>query len=256
MTLRLDHVIIAVNDLDGAMADYRDLGFTVIYGGKHTAATTHNALVCFRDGTYLELLAPTGEAQQPGGMDFSALLQHGEGLVGYALYADDLEGKAETLRARGIAVGAVHTGGRRRTDGVELRWKTAFIDERQSPFLIQDITARNLRVPDEPATTTHANGAAGLAAVQVMTCDLSPAALDVYRRLLGAGPEWVANRCHFRLGEAELHVMPTRIDSLSRRRLEQFGGHDLPGGLHLKGLNVAGRPFDSDQTHQVVFAAS
>jgi hypothetical protein len=256
MTLRLDHVIIAVNDLDGAMADYRDLGFTVIGGGKHTAATTHNALVCFQDGTYLELLAPTGEMQEPGGMDFSALLQPGEGLVGYALCADDLEGAAAALRARGIAVGIVQTGGRRRTDGVELRWKTALIDERLSPFLIQDITPRNLRVPDDPAITTHANDAAGLASLQVATNPFAHVTIEHYVNLLDTMPERVEYQVHFRLGEATLQLMIPLDASLNRRRMEHFGRKDMPCGLQIKGLNMAGRLFDDAQTHQVVFAAS
>ena len=58
---KLDHVIIAVFELDQAVADYRALGFTTIYGGRHANGATHNALVCFQDGTYLELLAPTGD---------------------------------------------------------------------------------------------------------------------------------------------------------------------------------------------------
>src|SRR3954449_3910124 len=91
---KLDHVIIAVFDLDQAVDDYRALGFTTIYGGRHANGATHNALVCFQDGTYLELLAPTGDAPQSGLTDFSPLLQHGEGLVGYALLSHDLHSDA------------------------------------------------------------------------------------------------------------------------------------------------------------------
>jgi hypothetical protein len=59
--LKLDHVIIAVRELDQAVADYIALGFSAIYGGRHASGATHNALVCFQDGAYLELLAPTGD---------------------------------------------------------------------------------------------------------------------------------------------------------------------------------------------------
>ena len=164
--LKLDHVIIAVADLDPAVEDYRALGFTVIYGGRHASGSTHNALICFQDGTYLELLAPTGDPAQPGATDFSPLLAQGEGLVGYALLSLDLLGDAEDLRSRGVNVGEVSEGRRLRKDGIELRWRTASIDGGMSPFLIEDITPRNLRVPDDLSTITHANGVSGIAKLE------------------------------------------------------------------------------------------
>ena len=162
----LDHIIIAVDELDQASADYRALGFTVIYGGRHASGATHNALVCFSDGTYLELLAPTGDAPQPGTTDFSPLLAHGEGLAGYALRSHDLIAAAAALRARGAHVGEIGEGRRLRADGIELQWRTANIDGGKSPFLIEDVTPRNLRVPDAFATTTHANGVTGIAKLE------------------------------------------------------------------------------------------
>jgi len=62
MGFRLDHVVIAVTDLDKAVEDYRTLGFTVVIGGRHPGRTSHNALVAFDDGAYLELIA----WQEPG----------------------------------------------------------------------------------------------------------------------------------------------------------------------------------------------
>jgi hypothetical protein len=163
---KLDHVIIAVFDLDQAVADYRALGFTTIYGGRHANGATHNALVCFQDGTYLELLAPTGDAPQLGATDFSPLLQHGEGLVGYALLSHDLRGDATALRSRGATLGEVGEGRRLRKDGIELRWRTTEFDGGKSPFLIEDVTPRNLRVPDDIETITHSNGVTGIAKLE------------------------------------------------------------------------------------------
>lgn len=164
--LRLDHVIIAVSDLDQAVADYRALGFTTIYGGRHASGATHNALVCFQDGTYLELLAPTGDPAQPGTTDFSPLLRRGEGLVGYALLSTALLADAGDWQARGANVGEVSEGRRLRSDGIELIWRTAALDGGMSPFLIEDVTPRNLRVPDDIQTVTHANGVTGIAKLE------------------------------------------------------------------------------------------
>jgi catechol 2,3-dioxygenase-like lactoylglutathione lyase family enzyme len=50
MKFALDHVVIAVGDLEQAIADYRSLGFTVVPGGRHPGRTSHNALIVFEDG--------------------------------------------------------------------------------------------------------------------------------------------------------------------------------------------------------------
>lgn len=172
--LTLDHVIIGVQDLDQATADYRALGFNAFYGGRHASGTTHNALICFQDGTYLELLAPVdvptgtslGDPPQPGTTDFSVLLQKGEGLTGYALLSLDLAVEVEALRARGVTVGEMSEGRRLRTDGVELRWRSVSLEGGRSPFLIEDITPRNQRVPGDSATVTHRNGVTGIAKLE------------------------------------------------------------------------------------------
>src|SRR4051812_8160477 len=103
MHLALDHAIIAVRDLDQAVQDYQKLGFTVIRG-VHSNGATQNALIAFEDGIYLELLALTGAQPIPGMVDFSVLLNRGEGLVGYALRTENIEAEAAQLKDRGIAV--------------------------------------------------------------------------------------------------------------------------------------------------------
>lgn len=169
---QLDHVIIAVDELDAAVEDYRALGFTVIYGGRHANGATHNALICFQDGTYLELLAPVTNSISLDAMalsettNFSVLLQQGEGLAGYALLSHDLSADIDQLRALGADVGDISEGRRLRTDGIELIWRTADIGGGKSPFLIKDVTPRNLRVPDDIETTTHGNGVTGIAKVE------------------------------------------------------------------------------------------
>ena len=60
----IDHVVILVKNLDQAVADYTQLGFNVVPGGEHTDGATHNALVAFADGSYLELIAFKREAPE------------------------------------------------------------------------------------------------------------------------------------------------------------------------------------------------
>ena len=71
----IDHLVIAVPELDKAVTAYGELGFTVVPGGRHPIGT-HNALVAFEDGAYLELVAfhrdspehPWWAALQDGGI--------------------------------------------------------------------------------------------------------------------------------------------------------------------------------------------
>ena len=52
----IDHLVIVVKDLDQATRDYRELGFNVVAGGQHPVGS-HNALIAFEDGSYLEIIA-------------------------------------------------------------------------------------------------------------------------------------------------------------------------------------------------------
>ena len=50
----VDHVVIAVTDLDQAAADFQRLGFTLTPRGRHTTGSENNCVMFERD--YLELL--------------------------------------------------------------------------------------------------------------------------------------------------------------------------------------------------------
>lgn len=179
MPITFDHAVIAVHDLEAAIRDYEALGFTVKRGGVHANRATKNALVVFLDGTYLELLARTDEAPVTGLVDFSVLLNGDEGLVGYALRCDDIEAEVARLKNEGFAVGDIIPGERRRDDGTLIQWKLALIDNGFAPFLIQDVTPRELRISTDPALTTHANRAVGTQGVDVV--DNKPAAVWLIR---------------------------------------------------------------------------
>jgi catechol 2,3-dioxygenase-like lactoylglutathione lyase family enzyme len=245
MPLHLDHAVISVQDLDAAVHDYRDLGFTVVMGGIHANRATHNALISFLDGTYLELLAATGEPPVLGAIDFSVLLQHGEGLVAYALRSDDLEADAARLQESGFTVSEVIPGERRRNDGIVIRWKLALLDGGFAPFLIQDVTPREWRVPNDPAVTTHLNRAAGLSGVEIAVREM-PISWDRYTRLFGSSPrrESATDRS---IGSVVLH------------EVEEGAAADRPEALfalHLVLDPGAADQFTLERTHGVRFRLS
>lgn len=177
----IDHLVVLVDELEQAIADYTALGFTVVRGGDHRGGWSHNALVAFADGAYLELIAfkqPT--EQHPW---WRKGQRGGEGLVDYALLPSDTEQDVADARARGLELDGPTAGGRTRPDGEKLQWQTADSDIEDLPFLCGDITPRSLRVPEGEARR-HANGVLGVAGVTVAVADLEASARR-YGALLG-----------------------------------------------------------------------
>jgi hypothetical protein len=84
MANTIDHVVIVVRDLAQATADYSAAGFTVTPGGEHAEGTTHNALIPFADGSYLELIT-FKEPERPSAHQWWPRVAQGEGIVHYAL---------------------------------------------------------------------------------------------------------------------------------------------------------------------------
>lgn len=179
--MRLDHVVIAVADLGAAMADYRALGFTVVPGGSHPGRTSHNALVVFADGSYLELIA--WKSYNPAERWCVEHGKHGEGLMDFALLPDDVATVIAEAKSRGLSLDGPVDGGRARPDGVDVKWRTGRQKTFDLPFLCGDVTPRSLRVP-EGEVRSHPNGVTGIASVTVAVEDLD-ASLARYRALLG-----------------------------------------------------------------------
>src|SRR2546422_3243001 len=108
MILGIDHVVILVSDLAAASADYAKLGFTVVPGGEHADGLTHNALISFEDGTYLELIA---FKRPPPETHFFYRPWSGEGLIAYALLPDDVRRTIVEARKRGLNLEGPILGG-------------------------------------------------------------------------------------------------------------------------------------------------
>ncbi len=178
----LDHLVIAVHDLDLAMQKHREQGYTVVVGGKHPGRLSHNALVVFADGSYFELI--TWSADAPAEAWWHILKQQGEGLIDFALLPHDTEHVIQAARERGLdsIIGPVN-GGRQRPDGTELKWTTARQVTRDLPFLCGDVTPRHLRVP-EGELRRHPNGAQGVGRIIVSVRDLK-VSVQRYQQLLG-----------------------------------------------------------------------
>jgi hypothetical protein len=224
--IRFDHAIILVKDLTVAMTAFRSIGFTVEFGGVHADGKTHNALIVFADGSYLELLAPTNPAllakvNRNDRGNFLFLFAAGEGWGGYALAADDVAAQATAAIAQGVALEVRPPGGRARPDGVALRWQSATVGESMSPFLIQDLTPRHLRVPDDRPLVTHANRALGTVSLTVaIPAGRFDAAVMRLTALTGVAPQTAGKgRVDFVLGDFRLMLQTFATNEISERIL-------------------------------------
>jgi catechol 2,3-dioxygenase-like lactoylglutathione lyase family enzyme len=172
----IDHVVVAVNDLAATIQDYERLGFTVTIGGEHAHRGSHNALVTFQDGSYIELIAFRHEPPVKDNTWWD-LLQIGEGLVDVAVISEDLPREIAALAEAGFAIAGPMQGGRHLPDGTRIDWRVARLDVQghdRYPFLIDDLTSRDQRVP-QGETSRHANGVTGTARVTIGVSSLASA---------------------------------------------------------------------------------
>ncbi len=180
MLTGIDHIVVAVPDLASASKNYEALGFTVVPGGRHPVGT-HNALIAFDDGAYIELIAFYEPYKQHKWWE---PLQRGGGLVDFCLQTDDLRGDTAAFRRAGVAIDDPSPLSRVRPDGYQLKWVLSISRGRHqgvAPFLIQDETPRGERVPRQ---TSHPNGVRGIGTVTVAIDDI-PRVRGWYAKALG-----------------------------------------------------------------------
>jgi len=205
MSLTLDHLVILVRDLEQTIADYTALGFTVQRGGTHADGATHNALVGFADGSYLELIAflTPSTTHRWAKAHASGI----EGFVDFALLPSSVGAVVDAARGRGLVYAGPLDGGRVRPDGERLAWQIGTPPSPDLPFLCGDLTPRDLRVR-EGEVRVHPNGVQGVASITLAVADLE-ASLGRYRALLG--PETTQGVNPIALPGLSVHIAPLSL---------------------------------------------
>ena len=136
MSLRIDHVLYALSDLEaGAARLEEELGLESIPGGAHSGWGTANRIVQLGPD-YLELIGVV-DAEAAAASDFGSLIgAAGDRLLGWAVATDDVDAIAARLGLE------IERGSRKRPDGVRLAWRLAGVFEALGsggflPFFIQ-----------------------------------------------------------------------------------------------------------------------
>ncbi len=199
--LRLDHVVLVVEDLRAAEADFVALGFTIAAGGELARGAARNTLIAFADDTYLELFQLArplravarfalragvlgGFARlSPSSARFLGHAARGEGLADLALLSCDLDADLRAIRARGARYARAENQRRRQSTGELITWRMAVPRRLALPFLIEPGIQSPLRAPGG-SIRQHPNGVSGIAELIVPTHDLEGLAPEV-RALLG-----------------------------------------------------------------------
>ena len=134
--MELDHVLIAVDDLEVAAKEVEErYGLASVEGGRHQGFGTANRIVPLGE-TYLELVAVVDE-EEGAAATFGSWVGGGERprLLGWCVRTDELDAVAERL---GLTIA---DGSRARPDSTVVRWRMAGLErsaeEPSLPFFIE-----------------------------------------------------------------------------------------------------------------------
>jgi len=230
--LVIDHVTAAGSDLGTMQSKLAGVGIKSEYGGPHNNHATEMALVSFKDGSYLELIAiqRSADPQAVAAHYWSKYMQGNAGPAAFAVRAKDLAGEVARLKEAGIAVTPPVRAGRDRPDGVKLEWETSNTGSEPNgtffPFQIHDFTPRDQRAFPNGKPTTDDFGGVGQVVIAVKDLNAAIAryrqAYDLARPGVETDKEFGAHLAYFRFTPIIL-AAPTGPASWIAQRLEKFG---------------------------------
>lgn len=179
LSAQFDHAVIIAPSLEPAVRSFERLGFHVMKGGR--TGPVHNALILFADGTYLEITTNRFSALRPlfrglhsVGLIPSAAAKRDDvlqrflpwigapaGAIDWCIRVDDLRTTIAALRAKGLEMIDEMPFERKRPDGEVAKWLLAGPRDVRLPFLIEDLTPVEIRVPSREHSD-HPNGVRGI----------------------------------------------------------------------------------------------
>jgi hypothetical protein len=173
MLTRFDHVVLGVADLDGAARAFQDAGFDVFDRGGQ-AGPLRNRLIRFPDWSFIELVALSGSGEHR----FREPIGRGDGWVDYALCVEGIAGVRRALGGAGVAVSDVRRVAQPAANGsnweMDLLLAGLGVGSPALPFLTEDLTPLDWRLPPLGRGREQLEGAAGIAGATVVVSSLSP----------------------------------------------------------------------------------
>ena len=127
MISTLDHLIVAVKDLEEAEKNYKKIfGADPVWRGEHKALGTVNSIFNFKN-TYFELLAAKGNGLGAELVN-NSIAEKGEGLAGIVFGSDDIERTSNSLKKIGYEISDLSVGEGENSKNNKIRkWKNLFL---------------------------------------------------------------------------------------------------------------------------------
>ena len=219
MLTAIDHIIIGVQNLDSAAAQFgQKLGLLASGGGIHPTGGTANRIIVIGD-TYLELIAVRAPAEAQQSM--VERLAKGEGYLNVVLASDNIEAEGAAMRARGISIIGPTPGELRSANGRSRGWSSINVEQPvlagRYPFLIQHDSAgeeRRHRLAGWTTPPEHPLGVTQVLSATIAVADLQEAS-QRFSHIYGLTPSepytgdvdgWDAMLVSFPLARGDQHL--------------------------------------------------
>jgi hypothetical protein len=195
----LDHLILflPVNPSTSLpkVPPFFEKNFTLTPGGTHADGLTSNTLILLADGCYIELISFVDPKKDVSSHWWASGLQNMGWMDWCLTNASSPKESWEAIGGKDGSHGEPIEGGRKRADGVDVKWAVTFpkgehggqASRGRAPFFCHDITERQVRVPLSDEKTSHPSGVLGVKEVTVVVRDkqLLQETGEVYAKLFG-----------------------------------------------------------------------
>ena len=224
MISSIDHLIIAVKDINKAEENYRKIfGINPVWKGEHKALGTSNVIFNFKN-TYCELLSANGDGLGAALVN-NAIEENGDGLVGLVFGTNNAEESFSKLKKLGYLITEPSEGEGIDTKTKKIRkWKNLFLPPELSrgifTFLIEHTEGALPSLDKYPSDSVNK-----LDHVVINTND-ADGFIDIYRDTFNIRlaldkviEHWKSRMLFFRLNKTTIEVIERKNEDTSQDSL-------------------------------------
>ena len=224
MIERIDHLIVAVKDLEAAEDNYKKIfGHDPVWRGAHESLGTKNSIFNFNN-LYFELLAANGKGAGASLVN-SSIEENGEGLAGLVFGSDNIETTKQQLSSKGYELSGLALGeGFDEDAGKKRTWESLFLPNEITrglfSFAIEHKTGKLDLLDRFTSDCVHK-----LDHVVINTND-AEGFIEVYEKDLGIRlaldqtvEKWGGRMLFFRLNQTTIEVIARPDEGLSKDSL-------------------------------------
>ena len=224
MIERIDHLIVAVKDLEAAEDNYKKIfGHDPVWRGAHESLGTKNSIFNFNN-LYFELLAANGKGAGASLVN-SSIEENGEGLAGLVFGSDNIETTKQQLSSKGYELSGLALGeGFDEDAGKKRTWQSLFLPNEITrglfSFVIEHKTGKLALLDKFKSDSVHK-----LDHVVINTND-AEGFIQVYEKDLGIRlaldqtvEKWGGRMLFFRLNQTTIEVIARPDEEQSKDSL-------------------------------------